>query len=142
MENSVDAEREAVQQKIKETLYKVNLNVVKLKNANFRLVTTSLAASALATLLAGLTAAMGPLAGQGPSAWKITCGAVAGFTALAGLMTGLHQKLSISERLAKSFSCAGRLNSLDIALSITKRDPAIVAKEYEELIGNYPDLLL
>ncbi len=142
MENSIDVERQAVQQKIKESLQKVNMHVMKLRSANFRLITISLIASALATLLAGLTAALGPLAGQGPPAWKITCGAVAGFTALAGLMTGLHQKFSISERLAKSFSCAGRLNSLDLALSVSKKDPGAVAKEYEELISNYPDLLL
>lgn len=142
METGSDTERREVQQKIKESLSRVNEQVARLKNANLRMITVSLGASALATLLAGFTAAMGPLAGQGPSAWKITCGAVAGFTALAGLMTGLHQKLSISERLAKSFSCAGRLNSLDLALSISKKDSESAAKEYEELISSYPDLLL
>ncbi|MGE5798141.1 MAG: hypothetical protein ACM34N_15255 [Ignavibacteria bacterium] len=142
MENSVDAERNIIREKIKESLRKVNAQAGKLKKANSRLIFINLIATAIATLLAGLTAALGPLAGQGPPAWKLTCGAVAGFTALSGLMTGLHQKLSISEKLAKSFACAGRLNSLEISLSISKKDPGIAAKEYEELISSYPELLL
>jgi hypothetical protein len=142
MESSVDAERNVVRERIKESLQKVNAQAVKLRNANFRLVTVSLCVSALATLLAGLTAALGPLAGQGPSAWKLTCAAVAGFTALAGLMTGLHQKLSISDKLAKSFACAGRLNSLEISLALSKKDPETAVKEYEELLTSYPELLV
>ncbi|HVO73482.1 MAG TPA: hypothetical protein VMT35_05635 [Ignavibacteriaceae bacterium] len=142
MENSIDKERNIIREKIKESLLKVNTQAARLRSSNFRLITVSLCASAFATLLAGLTAALGPLAGQGAPAWKITCGAVAGFTALAGLMTGLHQKLGISDRLAKSFACAGRLNSLEISLSISKKDPVSIAKEYEELIGSYPELLL
>jgi len=141
MENSFD-ERGLLLQKIKECLRKVEIISTNLKKSNSRYITISLVASALATLLAGLTAVLGPLAGQGASAWRFTCGAVAGFTALAGLMTGLHQRLSIGDRLAKAYACAGRLNALEIALTITKRDPVLVAKEFEEVTASYPDFIL
>jgi hypothetical protein len=142
MENSFDEERRLIHQKINEYLQRVDAQVQKLRRANFRLIAASLIASALATLLSGLAAVWGPLGGQGPSAWKLTCGAVAGFTALAGLMTGLHQRLSISDRLAKSFACAGRLDALKIAVTFSKKDPVIVAQEFEEIIASQPELLL
>jgi hypothetical protein len=57
MENSVDAERNVIREKIKESLQKVNAQTGKLKKANSRLIFINLFAAALATLLAGLTAA-------------------------------------------------------------------------------------
>ena len=142
MDAPMNEQRIALLSRIKESLVKVESNAARIKRSNTRLLYSSLVASAIATALAGLTAAIGPLAGQGASAWKITCGAVAVLTGFSGLFTGIHQKFSISEKLARAMTCAGRLRALEIALSITLRDPIEVAKEYEELSANYQEILI
>lgn len=112
----------------------------RLRRVNFRLVAASLCATALATLIAGLTTATGPLVGAGPSAWRWTCGVVALITALSGVLTGLLQHLRLQERSAEALACVGRLRALQLALGLSRRDPGEVAQEYEELLAQYPEL--
>ena len=127
--------------RIQDSRLKVETVSKNLKKANSRFIYISIIASSLATLLSGLTAALGPLAGQGAPAWKITCGGVAVLTAFAGIFTGLHQRMSIPERLSKCYLCLGKLNSLELALTVTKRDPLGVAKDFEDVIVSYQDFL-
>jgi hypothetical protein len=141
MDTSINEQSKFIKTKIAECLQKVELLSAGLKKSNSRLITISLIASGLATLLAGLTAALGPLAGQGPPAWKFTCGAVAVFTALAGITTGFHQKFAISERLAKVYACAGRLRSLELSVNLSGKDPVTAAKEFEEITSLYPEFI-
>jgi hypothetical protein len=142
MDAAINEQCKFIQSRISECLRKVEGLSTKLKKSNSRLITISLIASGLATLLAGLTAALGPLAGQGPTAWKFTCGAVAAFTALAGVTTGFHQKFSISERLAKAYACAGRLRSLELSLNLSGKELSAAAKEFEEITAAYPEFVL
>ena len=102
----------------------------------------SLIATALATILAGLTAAKGPLAGHGAPAWKWTCGLVAVLSGLGALATGLLQRLAVPERYAKAQACTGRLASLELSLTLEKKEPELVARDYLEVISQYPQLLL
>ena len=111
----------------------------RLRRANLRLLAASLTATAVATALAGLTAATGPLAGQGPPAWKWSCGAIAVITALSGILTGLLQHLRLPERSAQALTCAARLRALHVALGLARRDPADVARDYEEVIAQFPE---
>jgi hypothetical protein len=132
----------AILRRIREGLGKAQGRAEKLKRTNTRLIYLSLSSSTIATALAGLTAAVGPLAGEGPPAWRLTCAAIAVVTALSGLLSGMHQRMNISDQLARAITCAGRFRALEVALTVTGRDVLQVAKEYEELIANYQEYVV
>ena len=96
----------------------------------------------LATLLAGLTAATGPLMGEGPPAWRWTCAIVAVVTAGAALTTGVLQRYKVPEALARALACAARLRSLDLALQLARLEPDEVGQAYEQLLATYPEELI
>jgi len=133
-----------MQSEIKESLRKAEFNVLKLRKTNSRYIYISLVASVLATLLAGSTAFLGPLAGQGTSAWKWTCGIVAVFTATATVFTGLHKQLTVSERLAKATECAGKLRSIDFGMtnSPSESDKTEIIKDYKKVIEIYSEYII
>ncbi len=137
----MEEKRDFILTKVNNNKFKLEATVKELKKLNSRYTYISIFASALATLISGLTAALGPLVGQGGPAWKLTCGSVAVLTAFAGIFTGIHQRFAIPEKLSKAYTCLGRLNSFEIALTITQRDPIMVAKEYEEFAAGYQDFL-
>lgn len=95
--------------------------------------------SSLATLIAGWAAATGPIVGEGTPAWKMTCGVVAVFTAAAGMMGGVQQGSQLTDRMSRLVSHAAKLGALEIALTVSGRDPAEVAREYETLIAENAD---
>lgn len=131
-----------IKQNINDGLLKSEAHVKKLRIMNSRFIYLSLIASVLATLIAGLTAILGPLAGQGPPAWKATCGLIAVFTAVATVFTGLHKQLTVSERLAKATLCAGKLKSIELTLSINENNTDEALKEYKEVIANYGEFIV
>jgi hypothetical protein len=102
----------------------------------------SLISSVLATLLAGLTAFTGPIAGQGVSAWKWTCGIVAVCTATATVFTGLQKQFTISEKLAKATECSGKLRSLIIIAELPDSNKTEVLTEYRRIVEVYSEFLL
>jgi len=130
-------------EEIKKSLIKAEANVKRLRKTNSRFIIISLIASVLATLLAGSTAFMGPLAGQGPTAWKWTCGIVALFTATATVFTGLQKQLTVSERLSKATECAGKLRAIDFTISNAKseedKDEAIT--DYRKVLEVYSEFI-
>lgn len=130
---------------IKESLDKAQLQVSKLRKTNSRFIYISLIASVLATLLAGFTAVNGkPLTGQGPGAWTWTCGVVAIFTATATVFTGLHKQLTVSERLTKATECAGKLKSVLISLEgsgLKDTDKDSLLTEYKKIVEVYSEFI-
>lgn len=129
-------------QRIRDNLQQAERRARRLRKTNAVLVYTSIGASGFATIVGGLTAGLGPLIGQGTGAWRFTCGAIAAASAIAGFFTGIHQRLTISERLAKAFSYVGKLRSLEVALTVSQRDPREVAKEYEQIYQEYQEFLI
>jgi hypothetical protein len=97
-----------------------------------------LSLTGLATAVAGFASAAGPPVGEGPPAWRITCGAVAFCTALAGVFTGLNERFDYGGRLASARTCATRLRALELSLSIRARDEEDVARQYEEILSQHP----
>ncbi|HEX7069358.1 MAG TPA: hypothetical protein VF190_01070, partial [Rhodothermales bacterium] len=128
--------------RIREGLGKVDKRVATLRRTNDRLVWLSIATSAIATVLAAATAAAGPLVGEGPPAWRFTCGSVAVLTGFSGILTGAHQRLNVTEKLAMSIACAGKLRALELALTVTGRDVMEVAREYEDIVASYQEYLV
>jgi len=105
------------------------------------MVSIGLIAGALGTILAGLAAGRGPLAGQGTHAWKVTCGVIGVLSACATLLPGLNQQLSVPDRLVKATACVGRLRALEIALTVAQRDPTLIATEYQEVATAYQEFM-
>lgn len=136
-------------EKIQDGIRKADAQTSDMKKKNSRYITTGIVAGTLSTVIAGLAAAFGPVigqqfTGQGPPgpAWKLTCGIIAVCTGIATVFSGLQKQLSIAERLAKATACAGKLHSLEFAITVNNRDTQDVAKEYESAIASYPDILL
>lgn len=127
---------------IQESLSKSEKNYERLKKTNSRFILISLTASVIATLLAGVTAFSGPVAGAGPTAWKWTCGIVAMFTATATVFTGLHKQLTVSERLAKSIECTGKLKSLAFSIKLEDCNKDEIAKEYRRILEVYSEYIV
>lgn len=102
------------------------------------LVIGGLSATALATTVAGLASTTGPPVGEGPTAWRFTCGAIALLTALAGVLTGLNERFDYGGRLATLRTCSTRLRALELSISLHARDEAEAAREYEEILTQHP----
>jgi hypothetical protein len=142
MATDTENPRSAMLSRIREHLTKVEKTASRLRRTNTSLILVSTAASAFAAILAGLTAARGPMVAQGTTGWKITCGVVALLSGCAGVFTGLHQKLAVTDRLSKTLDCAGKLRALEIALTINYRDPAEVSKEYQQIVSEFQHCLM
>lgn len=141
MQATPDDSGDLLLQRIQKDLRHAETKAERLRRNNVRLIAASLVASALATALAGITAAVGPLAGEGPPAWRWTCGLIALVTATAGLLTGIHQRLNVAEQLAQSLACAGRLRALELSLALRRREAQDLARDYEELVATYAYVL-
>lgn len=139
MQTTASDGRTFLLQRIEQHLRAAEAASLSLRRANLYLVAASLCTAALATLIAGLTAATGPLAGEGPPAWRWTCGVIAVVTATSGILTGLLQHLRLQERSAQALACTGRLRALHVALGLARRDPGDVARDYEEVLSQYPE---
>src|SRR5690606_24701773 len=120
--------------RIRSDIERVERVVEKLSRVHRRLVVGGLTLTAAATALAGFASAGGPPIGEGPPAWRLTCGAVAVFTALAGVFTGLNERFDYGGRLASARTCATRLRALELALTLRGRDEAEAVREYEEIL--------
>jgi len=127
--------------RITEHREKVERRAAQLKRVNIRVIALNLLFSSLATLLAGLTAATGPLIGEGSAAWRWTCGIVAVATAGTALTTGIQQRFKVPEAMARALTCVARLRSLELALQLSTLTPEEVGQQYEQLLASYPEEL-
>jgi hypothetical protein len=133
--------REDMLQQVRQAIANAESRTRELRRENSRLIILGLITGALGTIMAAFAAAKGPVTGQGPHAWRVTCGIVATLTACATLFPGLNQQLSIPDRLAKANICVGRLRGLEIGLTVTQRDPTEVAGEYQEVCSAYHEFV-
>jgi len=102
---------------------------------------TGIASSAGSTLVAGVTAATGPLVGQGDAGWRLACIVAAVFAFVATMSTGLKQQLRFSDRLAKGAQCVGKLRALDVTITTGNQDWQEIANEYKEIAKTYPEFI-
>ena len=135
-------QREAMLERIRDGLRTAEDRAQSLRRRSSRFTLVNLACGALGTLVAGLAAAGGPMAGTGPHAWKMTCAAVAVLTASATLFSGLNQQLAIPDRLAKATTCVARLRALEMEITVTHRDLAEVTRQYEDVLASYQEFMM
>jgi hypothetical protein len=113
-----------------------------LRHRSSRFILANLVCGALGTIVAGLAAAAGPMAGSGPRAWKLTCAAVAVLTACSTFFSGLIHQLAISDRVANAAACVARLRALEMEITVTHRDLAEVTRQYEDLVASHQEFML
>lgn len=133
------------------TSVKASLNTAKNKTAGIRktdsqLFVANVVSPAAATLLAGFTAAIGgnqifqQAAIQAEDGgWRLACILVAIFGFIA-TVSGVFKK-QFEDRLTQGNQCVGRLLSLDLAITTGSSSWEETAKEYREIVKNFPEFV-
>ena len=130
---------------------KVSLNTAKIKTARIRktdsqLFVANVVSPAAATLLAGLTAAVGgntlfvqAASQSNDGGWRLACILVAIFGFIA-TFSGMFKK-QFDDRLVQGNQCVGRLLSLDLAITTGSSGWEEAAKEYGEIVKAFPEFI-
>lgn len=131
---------DALARRIRQSLEKVEQHASRLKGTNTRLLVFGVFNSGVSTLVTGVTAAGGPVVGEGIPGWRMACivGAVFGFATTVSV--GLNQQLKLGERLSEANQCLGRLKFLDVAMDTGSRTWTEISEEYEEILRTYPNI--
>jgi hypothetical protein len=133
--------RDAIIRRVKESLRKAEGIASTLRKTNTRLLVASISSSAISTLVAGITAAQGPVIGVGIDGWRVTCIIAAVFAFVSTVSTGLSQQLRISDRLSGGNQCVGRLRSLEVTIATGSHSWEEIVSEYEGIVRTYPELI-
>jgi hypothetical protein len=131
---------EAFAQIVKDTLQKAQAHISSLRKTNTWLLITGIVSSAATTLVAGGTAAAGPVVGAGTAGWRIACIVAAVFAFTATVCTSLSQQMKISEQLMQGTQYVGRLRALELALATGSQNWEEITKEYGEIVRGYPEI--
>ena len=130
---------------------KASLNTAKIKTARIRktdsqLFVANVVSPAAATLLAGLTAAVGgntlfvqAASQSNDGGWRLACILVAIFGFIA-TVSGMFKK-QFDDRLVQGNQCVGRLLSLDLAITTGSSNWEEVTKEYREIVKAFPEFI-
>ena len=130
---------------------KASLDTAKIKTARIRktdsqLFIANVVSPAAATLLAGLTAAVGgntlfvqAASQSNDGGWRLACILVAIFGFIA-TVSGMFKK-QFDDRLVQGNQCVGRLLSLDLAITTGSGDWEEVTKEYREIVKAFPEFI-
>lgn len=122
---------------IHESFKNVEAKASRLRSFNTSLLITSIVTAAATTLVTAVTAASGPIIGQGVGGWKISCiiAAVLGFVTTVSV--GTNQALGFTQRLSRINECAGRLKYLDVSIKTGRAGMEDIAKEYSEIVRDF-----
>lgn len=130
---------------------KASLNVAKSKTADIRktdsqLFLANVISPAAATLIASMAAAIGgnnvfsqAAAQAEDGGWRLACILVAIFGFIATISSVF--KKQFEDRLTKANQCVGRLLNLDLAITTGSNDWNEAAKEYSEIVKNFPEFI-
>jgi hypothetical protein len=130
---------------------KASLDTAKIKTARIRktdsqLFVANVVSPAAATLLAGLTAAVGgntlfvqAASQSNDGGWRLACILVAIFGFIA-TVSGMFKK-QFDDRLVQGNQCVGRLLSLDLAITTGSSNWEEVTKEYREIVKAFPEFI-
>lgn len=134
-------ERTKVTESVKASLRKAGAIVSDYRKKKNRLLTTTMISSTAVTLVAGITAAIGPVAGTGVEGWRMACIIAAIFGFVSTVSTGLSEQLKISDRISDGSQGIGRLKYLDVLITTGNKSWEEITDEYEEIAKAYPDLI-
>ena len=134
-------ERRKVTESVKASLRKAGEIVSGYQKKKNRLLFAAMISSTAATLVAGVTAAAGPMAGTGTDGWRMACIIAAVFGFISTVSTGLSEQLKISDRISEGSQGIGKLKYLDILITTGNKSWEEITDEYEEIAKAYPELI-
>jgi hypothetical protein len=134
-------QKQVLANNIRTSLIKAEKLITSKRKANNRLLITGITSSAASTLVAGVTAAGGPIIGTGTEGWRIACIIAAFFGFTSTITTGIGQQMRESNQLSKGNECIGKLKSLDVAITAGSRDWEEIVNEFEDLVKIYPEFI-
>jgi hypothetical protein len=126
---------------VKASLRKAEGIVAGYQKNNSTLLITTIVSSTGATMVAGVTAAVGQAASIGTEGWRIACIIAAVFGLVSTVTTGLSQLLNISDRLSEGRQGLAKLRHLDIVITTGSIGWEEIAREYEGIAQEYPNLI-
>lgn len=141
MQPEADSKRNLLSQRIRDSLRRAENYTTHLRRNYTRLVIGGLIGSTVTVLVAGGTAVQGPLVGSGVEGWRLACIVAAILSLISTICVGLVQQLKLGERVPQGQLCIGRLRALDIALAIKGSEFDEIAKEYEEVVKAFPEVI-
>ena len=130
-------QRDGMLKIVEEDLRRVEGRVRAYRRQNTYLIVGGLIASTLATLLAGGTAAAGPVIAAQAGGWRLICTIVAMASGSAAIVTGLHDRLKIGDHLANAMACAAQLSALKFSLQLGDADAKNGQEYYKSVIEKY-----
>jgi hypothetical protein len=133
-------DRKEFAQIVSGTLQQAQAHIYSLRKTNTWLMITGIVSSAATTLVAGGTAAAGPMVGSGTAGWRIACIVAAVLAFTATVSTALSQQMKISEQLVQGTQCVGRLRSVEVAIATGSQSWEEITKEYGEIVRGYPEI--
>ena len=141
MTEKLEQSHDALARRVRQSLEKGERYASRVKSQNTGFLIFGVCNSGVATLVTGVTAAGGPVVGEGIPGWRLACivGAVFGFATTVSM--GLNQQLRLGERLLEAKQCLGQLKLLNVAVDTGSHSWAEISEEYEEILRTYPDIV-
>jgi hypothetical protein len=127
--------------RLRDSLRKAELQTSQIRKTNNGLFFSGLVSSGAATLVAGITSAMGPLVGDGVTGWRLACIVAAFFGFISTIVMGLMQQLRLNDRLVENQQYLGRLRALDFSITSGSQNWTEIAREYTEILRSFPEAL-
>ena len=128
-------------QTVKDHIHNVQKRTAGVRKTHSFLLFGSIAGSAVTTVVAGVTAAAGPVIGQGIPGWRFACSVAALFGFISTLATTLIEQLRVGERAVKGHQCVGRLKALEVNLVTGSSKWEEVTKEYAGILKEYSEFI-
>jgi hypothetical protein len=135
-------DRKKLTKSVKKSLRKAEGIISGYKKTNSRLLVTTIVSSSASTLVAGVTAALGPVVGSGVEGWRAACIIVAIFGFVSTVSIGLSQQLKITDRLSDGKQGVGKLRYLDVVITTRSKNWEEIIKEYEGIAKAHPELII
>jgi hypothetical protein len=126
---------------LKRNVTRVEQKVSQYRSRYDRILITSVVSSGAATLIAGVTSAVGEAANIGTEGWRLACIIAAVFGFVSTVSSGIIQQKNFNDRLSEGKECLSRLRYLNTVIVTGSRELSDISREYEELAVKYPELL-
>lgn len=139
MDNQPTVDRGALSQMIKDNLSRAEQHSSTLRKTNMQLMIAGTTSSALTTLVAGGTAALGPVIGQGIPGWRLACIVAALLAFVSTLVTSLNQQLKLNDKISQGDQCVRRLRMLHMSLATGASNWAEITKEFDDITKSFPE---
>ena len=142
MPKDLSQNRDLLTQSVKRSLKKAEGIISGRKKTNTGLLFAGMTTSAASTLVAGITAAQGPLIGTGIEGWRVACIIAAVFGFASTIITGLSQQLKVNDRVIEGNQCVSKLRALDVGIITGSRNREEIIGDYEGLAKTYPEFII